>query len=295
LQSKWRKRVYALLGCAVLCVVGVVPASASAGIDNVSVGQDFYYGSISVPYTVQATISNPGGRKSVVTITNPESNANLGGSAVITAATLAGPGGTFQDDPGFDHTQVGFFVTPFTSTVGDCNTLRLNPDYMSCMFSDYSAFDASGGIAPGQSATITYGSPPAGVAHNLWSLDVDFDFDDLGPDCRPSGFSDTLRWMARSSASFSYASDCAPPLSVSITSERIHQQSRTASFKQTAKHATEYFCELFHGRHSMFAHKCGSKKAYTNRLPKGTYTYEVWGLNKHGRSPGAAMRRFTLG
>jgi hypothetical protein len=275
--------------------MGVVPASASAGISNVTVGQDFYYGSISVPYSVHATISNPSGLESDVTITNPQSNADLGGSGVITAVTLAGPGGTFQDDPGFDHTTVGFFDNPITSTAGDCSVGRLNPDYLTCMFSDYSAFDASGGIAPGDSVTITYKSPPGGDANNLWSVDVDFDFDDLAPDCRPSGFSDTLTWATTSRKKFGYASDCAPPSNVKITSERIHQSSRTASFSQSAKHASGFFCELYKGGHRMFAHKCGAKKAYTNGLPKGTYTYEVWGVNKHGRSPDAAIRRFKLG
>jgi hypothetical protein len=288
-------RGYALLGWTVLCVAGVLPASASAGISHVDVGQDFYYGSISVPYSVQATISNPSGRESDVTITNPQSNADQGGTGVITAVTLAGPGGTFQNDPGYDPTQVGFFGTPFTSTVGDCNTGKFNPDYLTCMFSDYSAFDASGGIAPGDSVTITYTSPPGGDANNLWAVDVDFDFDDLGPDCRPSGFSDTLRRAIMSSQKFGYASDCAPPTNVKIVSEHIHQKSRTASFSQSAKHATGYFCELYRGGHMMFAHKCSAKKAYTDSLPRGTYTYEVWGLNKHGRSPDAAIRRFKLG
>jgi hypothetical protein len=75
----------------------------------------------------------------------------------------------------------------------------------------------------------------------------------------------------------------------------IHRKSRTASFKQTAKGATQYFCELYHCRHLKFADKCGSKEVYANRLPKGSYTYEVWGLDNHGRSPEPAFRRFKLG
>jgi hypothetical protein len=42
-------RGYGLLGWAVLCVAGALPASASAGIGHVDVGHDFYYGSMSVP------------------------------------------------------------------------------------------------------------------------------------------------------------------------------------------------------------------------------------------------------
>jgi hypothetical protein len=91
-----------------------------------------------------------------------------------------------------------------------------------------------------------------------------------------------------------YAPDCVPPLKTKIKSVKINHHAHTASFKQTAQHATTFFCQLYRGGHQMFAHKCGATKVYAHRLPSGTYTYVVWGENKHGRSPLPGSVEFKL-
>jgi hypothetical protein len=319
----WRARAIALIGCAVLAMMGagVITASASAEIQQGVIVE----GNIAdpheavPPYTVKATLTATSDR-STLTITNPASNADLGGSAVITEANLLGPDGWTADQPGNPDTpyeEGGEFIYRYngginpTTDKGGCDGPsagsdfhRQTPQSTVCVFSSSNADTATGGIAPGESATITYSTAPAEKGNLLFELRVDFDFDDLWPQCRPSGYSDDVRHsgnpvfgalaVAASSGSFGYASDCVPPLKARITSTKINAHAHTAAFKQTAQHATGFFCQLYRGRHLMFAHNCGAKKAYTHPLPSGTYTYEAWGLNKHGRSPSPATVLFKL-
>jgi hypothetical protein len=299
---------------------GLITASASAEIQQgVNVEGNIANRNAMPPYTAEATLTATSDR-STLTITNPASNADLGGSAIITEAALDGPGGMTADQPGNPNTpyeQGGEFIYRYnggidpTTDKGSCvgpvagsDFHRQTPTMTVCNFSNPGPDTASGGIAPGQSATITYTVAPADKGNLLFQLYVVFDFDDLWPQCRPSGYSDDVRRSgspvfgalaaAATSTSFGYASDCVPPLNARITSTKIHAHAHTAAFKQTAQHATGFFCQLYRGRHLKFAHKCGAKKAYTHPLPSGTYTYEAWGLNKHGRSPTPARVLFKL-
>jgi hypothetical protein len=303
-----RARLAALAGGAALTLMGAGQMASSASADvqqGVHVERNIARDAGPVPYTAQATVT-ANGDESTVTITNPASNRDLGGDAIITAVELSGPDGMTATDPGNPDTPYqpgGVFLQQFpaTTTIGGCvvaNGYSLSSDNynLACMFAGYYNNSASGGIAPGQSATITYKTSDPSKGNLLSDVSVAFDFDDLFPNCRPNypGYNDALAIMDGQNNRFGYASDCAPPSKVRITSAKVNHRNHTAAFTQTASHATGFFCQLYKGRKLKFQKTCGATKRYTNRLPSGTYTYIVWGLNKHGRSPVSAFHEFRL-
>ena len=303
-----RARAFALTVCSALAIGGAwgIPPSASAELQRPVVVEPQVDGrNTPAPYAAPRVTVTAEGLNSKVTITNPASNADLGGSGIITSANLEGPDGwtaNLPGNPNTSFTENGAFTytTPTTSTVGDCPPVNLRTighvttdQIMPCFFAVYSGDTASGGIVPGQTATITYPTSVPDLGDMLFSVYVSFDYDDLWPKCRPGGYSDALAWTA-TKGPLGFARDCVPPLQTKITSVKINYHAHTAGFKQTAQHATTFFCQLYRGGHQMFARKCGATKAYTHRLPSGTYTYTVWGQNNHGRSPLPGSVEFKL-
>jgi hypothetical protein len=301
-----RARLVALAGGAALTFMGAGQMASSASADvplAVSVEPNIARDAGPVPYTAEATVS-VNGDESSVTITNPRSNRDFGGDAVITEVQLSGPDGetaVYPGKPGTPYEQGGVFIPPAHSTIGGCDgsSYYARSDFynLACMFAGYYNNSASGGIAPDQSATITYKTSDPSKGTLLSHVSVAFDFDDLFPNCRPSspGYSDAVAIMDGQNNRFGYASDCAPPSKVRITSAKVNHRKHTAAFTQTAPHATGFFCQLYKGRKLEFQNTCGATKRYTNRLSSGTYTYMVWGLNRHGRSPVSAFQEFALG
>lgn len=322
-----RARAVAWVGCFAVAMVGAGVMSASAGAltptDNDKEGVIWQgaivnptmvnaFSTLPVKYTAEARIKAAAGGLTSVTITNPASNADLGGSAIITGATLFGPDGGRS---GSEHFLVDDSHPGPDSTVGPgCATRGFDSETMDCHFSAYAAVTASLGIAPGQSATITYYSEAGQRPDTFYddygpvlrSVYVNFDFGDLVSACRPSGYSDSasqatfgpsLAMAARKLKGTGYASDCVPPLRTRITTAHVNAHARTATFKQTAQHASGFFCQLYRGRRGhrlVFAHNCGATKVYANPLPAGHYIYYVWGLNNHGRSPMPGVKAFNL-
>jgi hypothetical protein len=303
-----RARLVALAGGAALTLMGAGQMASSASADiqlGVQVEPNIARDAGPVPYTAQATVTT-NGDESIVTITNPASNSDLGGDAVITDVQLSGPDGETAIDPGNPDTayeQDGVFLynPPPHTTIGACPEASYHQvsDYynLACDFAAYYNNSAFGGVAPGQSATITYKTSDPSKGNLLSAVSVAFDFDDVFPACRPNypGYNDGLAIMDGQNIRFGYASDCVPPLKVRITSAKVNHRKHTAAFTQTAPHATGFFCQLYKGRKLKFQHTCGATKRYSNRLPSGTYTYMVWGVNKHGRSPVSAFQEFSLG
>lgn len=298
-----RARAFALTGCTALAMIGAwgISPTARAELQSpVVVEPQVDPAHTPAPYDAPRVTVSSEGLKSKVTITNPLSNADLGGSGIITSANLEGPDGWTANQPGAPFTKNGDFdiTTPATSTVGDCPPVNINGHVttfqtLPCFFAVYFGDTASGGIVPGQTATITYSTSNPDKSNVLNSVYVSFDYDDLWPNCRPGGYSDAFAAMA-TKGPLGYAPDCVPPLKTKIKSVKINHHAHTASFKQTAQHATTFFCQLYRGGHQMFAHKCGATKVYAHRLPSGTYTYVVWGENKHGRSPLPGSVEFKL-
>jgi hypothetical protein len=302
MRSPLRSRTVALLGAAALVLVfayGAASANADS-IGEVVKGPDSSNPDNHVGWVVQATLSG-----NTVTVTNPQLNEGLvfseanGDQGVITSVDLNGPGG-YEGNGGnggngltangaFTHT--GPFTVHSPSSINECSIM----DYINavCYFANYTGGNASGGLYPGQSATITY---PTNKPGYLWSVSVNFDYDDLYPNCRPSGYGDDL--VIRSDftqlGSAASANNCLPPSNVRITGMKINTRKHTASFHQTAVDARKFGCELFRNGRGMADSFCGAKTVYAHRLPSGRYVYQVWGVNKSGVSRDFAVARFTL-
>jgi hypothetical protein len=298
------RAIQLLTAATVALGLGFCAASAYADpIGQVYKGPDSSDPNSRVPWHVQATLNG-----NTLTITNPGENEALvfaydnGDQGVITSVDLNGPGGyTGNGGPGGNGAVAnGSFTAnkPFTvnspSGIGSCNVL----DYINafCSFARYTGEDASGGLHPGQSATITY---PTNAPGSLGSVSVNFDYDDIFPHCRPSGYGDDAVFHSDfgelgSTAAASSANDCLPPVKVRITAVHINKKKHTASFHQTAKHATGFGCILKRNNKVMFDHSCGATKAYTHRLPGGSYIYQVWAVNKSGVSRDFAVAHFKL-
>lgn len=282
-------------GCACLA------ATANAGtIRQVMKGIDAGDPDNAVSYAVQATLNG-----STLTITNPASNANAGDgdSGVITSVALNGAGGYTGNggDGGNGLVAIGSFSPYGQDTASGGSSPQFDQcniqDYLNlvCYFADYETGNASGGIQPGQSATITYATNAPNV---LDSVSENFDFEDLYPNCRPNGYGDDLR---QSSSPFgplataAGANNCAPPSKVRINAMHVNAQKRTVSFQQSAKDATKGFnCELLRNGKQLYSHACGANKAYTNALAAGSYTYYVWGLNSAGVSRDYGAAHFKI-
>jgi hypothetical protein len=282
-------------GCAFLAT------SAHAGtIRSVMKGIDAGDPDDAVNYAVQATLDG-----TTLTITNPASNANAGDgdSGVITSVDLNGAGGYSGNggNGGNGLVPLGSF-SPYgqdTASGGSSpqfdQCVVLDSLNLNCEFADYETGNASGGIQPGQSATITYATNAPNV---LDSVSENFDFEDLFPNCRPNGYGDDLR---QSSSPFgplataAGANNCAPPSKIRINSIHVNAQKHTVSFQQSGKDATKGFtCELLRNGKQLYNHACGANKAYTNALPVGSYVYYVWGLNSAGVSRDFGVAHFKL-
>jgi hypothetical protein len=297
-------RAVGLLGAAVVAL-GCACCAAGASADpigQVMKGPDTNAVNDHVPWAVQATLSG-----NTVTVTNPQVNAGLsdnsGDPGIITSVDLNGPGayGGNGGNGGNGLTPNGSFTAnePFTvNSPSSLNSCYVVDDINAhCDFADYRSQNASNGLQPGQSATITY---PTNAPGSLWSVSVNFDYDDLYLRCRPDGAGSDLafRWdfsELASAVAGGYASNCAPPSKVRITAMHIDNAKHTASFHQTASGGAHSFgCELIRNGRVMFDHTCGASKAYSKRLPSGHYVYEVWGVNKSGVSADFAVARFTI-
>jgi hypothetical protein len=159
---------------------------------------------------------------------------------------------------------------------GTCNIV--DPINVQCFFARYGARAASGGIHPGESATITYPSNGHGI---LDSVSVNYDFADIFPGCRPSGFGSDLRFGPTFTAGAA-AADCLAPTNVRITAMHINTKQRTASFRQTAQHATGFGCRLERNNTVMFSHSCGAHKVYANPLPAARTSIRCGGSTNPG-------------
>ncbi|MBV9820385.1 MAG: hypothetical protein JOZ07_18810 [Solirubrobacterales bacterium] len=91
------------------------------------------------------------------------------------------------------------------------------------------------------------------------------------------------------------ADNCAPPGPAKITTTKINQHKRTASFTYGAKHATHYECELIYNKKVKYRAACSSTKTYANPLERGQYAFVVWGVNAGGGSARAAAKIFKVG
>jgi hypothetical protein len=293
-------RAVGMLGAAALAL-GFACCAASAEADSIGLvmkGPDTTSTNDRIPWAVQATLSG-----NTVTITNPESNAELasntndGDPGIITSVDLNGPGGYTGNGGNGGNGAVanGSFTAnqPFTvnsaSPINGCDIIdSINVD---CVFADPNSNDTSQGIQPGQSATITYPTNAPGV---LASVSLNFDFDNLYLYCRPSNFGSDLRFQSNFTAvGSSAANNCLPPAKVRITAMHINTRKHTASFRQTAKHATGFGCILKRNNEVVSDHNCGAKEVY-RRLPSGRYIYEVWAVNKSGVSGDFAVAHFTI-
>lgn len=302
MRSLLGSRAFGLLAAAALAL-GFAWFAARADADSIGQvykGPDSTDPNARVPWAVQATLSG-----NTVTITNPGQNEGLvfaysnGDSGIITSVDLNGAGGYTGNggEGGNGLVANGSFTAnkPFTvnspAPINECDVL----DYLNvvCYFSSYIAPQASGGLHPGQSATITY---PTNAPGTLGSVAVNFDYDDLFPHCRPSGYGDDMAFRSDFTelGSAAGANNCLPPSKVRITAMKINTKKHTASFHQTARRASGFGCMLKRNNKVLFDHSCGAKKVYGNRLPSGSYLYEVWGVNKSGVSADFAVAHFKF-
>jgi hypothetical protein len=105
----------------------------------------------------------------------------------------------------------------------------------------------------------------------------------------------TVKMCGQTSSDASLAEDCSPPGATKITTTKINQHKRTASFKYKAKHAMHYECELIHNKKLKYRAACGSTKKYAHGLDRGRYVFVVWGVNAGGGSAKAAAKKFKIG
>ena len=88
------------------------------------------------------------------------------------------------------------------------------------------------------------------------------------------------------------ADKCTPPSKTRITQAKINRN--TAFFRFTARLATKFECELVRNGKIMFRHSCQSPKPYANPLPRGTYKFIVWGVNRAGIDRRPAQKSFKI-
>jgi hypothetical protein len=88
------------------------------------------------------------------------------------------------------------------------------------------------------------------------------------------------------------ADACTPPSHTRITDAQI--KTNTAFFRFTGRLATHFQCVLFRGNQRTFNHSCGSGKPFAKRLPRGHYTFEVFGVNRAGFDPKPATKSFDV-
>lgn len=303
---RWQSGLTAtrLLGVAVLALVC---ASGAASADADSIRQvtrgivDNSPADARVTWDFQASLNGH-----TVTITNPQLNEGRvfaygnGDQGVITSVDLNGAGGYSGNggEGGNGSVANGSFnhQAPTTASGGswsgdNCQIL----DYLNlvCYFAPYGAANATGGIRPGQTATIDYSTNTPGA---LDSVSFNFDFDDLYPRCRPGGFGDDVRDLSGPLTPVATTADnsCQPPSKVLIKTMHVNKKKHTAGFHQTAKGARGFRCNLYRNGHLMFGHSCGATKNYTNSLPGGSYRYYVWGTNSSGVSRDFAIAQFKL-
>jgi hypothetical protein len=110
-----------------------------------------------------------------------------------------------------------------------------------------------------------------------------------------SGVNVTVTECGQTGTDAVVADSCAPPGPTKLTSAKINQQARTASFKYVASHAMHYECELLYNKILKYRASCGSSKKYANPLAPGKYAFLVWGVNNGGGSANAALKKFTIG
>jgi hypothetical protein len=115
-------------------------------------------------------------------------------------------------------------------------------------------------------------------------------------DPKPLGGIDiTVKMCGQTGTSAVIADNCAPPGPTKITTAKIDQHARTASFHYKANHATHYQCELVYNKTVKYRAPCGSTKKYANSLARGSYVFLVWGVNAGGGSVKAAAKKFKIG
>jgi len=301
MRSLLGSRAVRLLGATALTLgLACSAADADTGIGQVTKGvADSSNPDDRVPWAVQATLSG-----NTRTVTNPPINEGLvihegnGDLGIITSVDLNGPGGyTGNGGNGGDGlTPLGSFTAhkPFVVTspspINEC--FIMDSINAQCTFADGTSRNASGGLSPGQSATITY---PTNMPGYLWSVSVNYDYDNIYPNCRPGGYGSDFRFSSSlPNATAAASGSCQPPSKVKITSMHVNAAKGTASFTQTAQRATGFFCELLRDNQKMFANSCGAKKTYGHRLPAGSYGYEVWATSHAGSSAAFAIAGFKI-
>lgn len=90
-----------------------------------------------------------------------------------------------------------------------------------------------------------------------------------------------------------------PPSGTKITKAKVNSHKHTASFSFTATGATSFQCALAkkpkkgHAAPKLTFHTCKSPKSYSH-LGKGSYTFEVRGVNSAGKDPHSASKSFKI-
>jgi hypothetical protein len=110
-----------------------------------------------------------------------------------------------------------------------------------------------------------------------------------------SGVNVTVTVCGQTGSDAVIADACAPPGPAKLTSAKINQRARTASFRYVANHAMHYQCELLYNKIVKYRAPCGPAKQYANPLAPGKYAFVVWGVNAGGGSAQTAVKKFKIG